>query len=971
MSLSRAWRTFLSLAMLASATPLFAQQTGSISGKVTDTSGGVLPGVTVEARSNILPGPRATTTGGNGDFRLPALPPGEYTVTFTLSGMQTVTKKVYVQLAQEASVDARLGVGGLTEAVEVTASTTFIDKDTATVATGLTSTQLTELPTGTEYRDLMKLLPGVMYTQDSIRGQSVGGSGQDNVYNFDGVNVTLPLFGTLAAEPSSHDIAQVNVIKGGARAVDFDRSGGMTVDSVSKSGSDKFTGQVDYRLQNQNMSANLKSGTRTRYDQDRAWITAGLGGPVVKDKLFFYASYYRPTVTRENQANVYGELPDYESKRNEGFGKLTFTPSSKILLNASYRYSKRLEVSDAFAVNAAPSTGTGAEAYQKIFTADGSWVISPRSYATFKYTNFANPNSGRPDGVSTATPGITVGTRLDVNSLDTLGRFVVPTPIAGDATQNAFVAPLISRYGFTNSAGARTGGGIVGYGLEFNDQDFYREAGQIGYNLTLGGSVTHDIHVGAQISTETEDLVRSSNGWGLITAPGGRTQQGGVPVFYQATFSQQAAGTIAPIHSEYKQLNLEFNDTIRAGRWTFNLGLITSKDTLYGQDLKNDSSALSGYTFSRGSKYEMYELGFKKMLQPRLGATWAYNGEDTVYAGFAQYKPAASSLPRAASWSRNLAGARYDAYFDQNGVLFAAVPVASSSGKLFQDDLDARRTDEFLLGTAKKLSNGVTARLYGRHRRGSNFWEDTNNNARQAFNPPAGIPRDLYIPDLTAKLAQIGSGSTYVIAELDGAYTRYWEGSLEIEWRGSKGQGNFSYTRSRYYGNFDQDNTTGGNDAAIFMGSSNIADSAGRQLWDFKDGTLRGDRPHMLKASGSWRLGWNATVGAFFVAQSGQPWEMWSYEPYRALTTSTSNTNRYAEKAGSRRSDAHHQLDLNYTQDIKLKGSMRLQLIANVFNLYNKQTGYNINPEFNSSSFGVARNFYDPRRLEVTARLRF
>lgn len=971
MSLSRAWRTFLSLAMLASATPLFAQQTGSISGKVMDTSGGVLPGVTVEARSNILPGPRATTTGSNGDFRLPALPPGEYTITFNLSGMQTVTRKAFVQLAQETRVDASLGVAGLTEAVTVSAEASFIDKDTATVATGLTSTQLTELPTGTEYRDLMKLLPGVMYTQDSIRGQSVGGSGQDNVYNFDGVNVTLPLFGTLAAEPSSHDIAQVNVIKGGARAVDFDRSGGMTVDSVSKSGTDKFTGQVDYRLQNQNMSANLKSGTRTRYDQDRAWITAGLGGPVVKDKLFFYASYYRPTVTRENQANVYGELPDYESKRNEGFGKLTFTPSSKILLNASYRYSKRLEVSDQFASNAAPTSGSGSEAYQKIFTADGSWVISPRSYATFKYTNFANPNSGRPDGVSTATPGITLGTRLDVNSLDTLGRFVVPTPIAGDATQNAFVAPLISRYGFTNSAGVRTGGGIVGYGLEFNDQDFYRQAGQIGYNLTLGGSVTHDIHVGAQLSNETEDLVRSSNGWGLIAAPGGRTLQGGVPVFYQATFSQQAAGTIAPIHSEYKQLNLEFNDTIRAGRWTFNLGLITSKDTLYGQDLKNDSSALSGYTFSRGSKYEMYELGFKKMIQPRLGATWAYNGADTVYAGFAQYKPAASSLPRAASWSRNLAGARYDAYFDQNGVLFAAVPVASSSGKLFQDDLDPRRTDEFLLGTAKKLGNGVTARLYGRHRRGSNFWEDTNNNARQAFNPPAGIPRDLYIPDLTAKLAQIGSGSTYVIAELDGAYTRYWEGSLELEWRGSKGQGNFSYTRSHYYGNFDQDNTTGGNDAAIFMGSSNIADSAGRQLWDFKDGTLRGDRPHMLKASGSWRLGWKATVGAFFVAQSGQPWELWSYEPYRALTTSTSNTNRYAEKAGSRRSDAHHQLDLNYTQDIKLARSMRLQLIANVFNVYNKQTGYNINPEFNSSAFGQPRNYYDPRRLEVTARLRF
>ena len=74
------------------------------------------------------------------------------------------------------------------------------------------------LPVGTEYRDLVKLIPGVQYTQDAVRGPSAGGSGQDNVYNFDGVNVTLPLFGTLASEPASHDNAQIAVIKGGARA---------------------------------------------------------------------------------------------------------------------------------------------------------------------------------------------------------------------------------------------------------------------------------------------------------------------------------------------------------------------------------------------------------------------------------------------------------------------------------------------------------------------------------------------------------------------------------------------------------------------------------------------------------------------------------------------------------------------------------------------------------------------------------
>ena len=100
----------------------------------------------------------------------------------------------------------------------------------------------------------------MQYTQDQTRGPSAGGSGQDNVYQFDGVNVTLPLFGTLSAEPASHDIAQITVIKGGARAVDFDRSGGFSIDSVSKSGTSRYSGQVSYQLQTEGMAADLASG---------------------------------------------------------------------------------------------------------------------------------------------------------------------------------------------------------------------------------------------------------------------------------------------------------------------------------------------------------------------------------------------------------------------------------------------------------------------------------------------------------------------------------------------------------------------------------------------------------------------------------------------------------------------------------------------------------------------------------------
>ena len=361
MRFARTFRTLLCLLSVVSALPSSAQQTGGISGRVTASDGSVLPGVTVEARSDVLPGPRSTVTASGGEYRLPALPPGNYTLTFNLSGMQSVTRKALVQLAQDTVADATLGVAGVAESVTVTAEASLVDKESATIASAIKNDQILSLPVGQEYRDLMKLIPGVQITQDTTRGPSAGGSGQDNVYSFDGVNVTLPLFGTLSAEPASHDIAQVTIIKGGARAVDFDRSGGFSIDSVSKSGTSQFHGLLGFQLQSDAMAANLSAAnaTRSRYEADKSWVNLGLGGPVVKDRLYFYGSYYRPHNTRDNRANLYGELPDYDSTRNEGFGKLTFTPSKSLLFNVSYRDSKRVSKSDLFASNASATTGSG------------------------------------------------------------------------------------------------------------------------------------------------------------------------------------------------------------------------------------------------------------------------------------------------------------------------------------------------------------------------------------------------------------------------------------------------------------------------------------------------------------------------------------------------------------------------------------------------------------------------------------
>jgi len=136
---------------------------------------------------------------------------------------------------------------------------------------------------------------------------------------------------------------------------------------------------------------------------------------------------------------------------------------------------------------------------------------------------------------------------------------------------------------------------------------------------------------------------------------------------------------------------------------------------------------------------------------------------------------------------------------------------------------------------------------------------------------------------------------------------------------------------------------------------------------------LKGDRPHQFKLYGYYDLKWNAGIGAYFVYQSGQPWETWDSDVYRHLTSSTSDTIRYAEKAGSRRSGDHAQLDLNYTQNFYLGAADRynIQLRADIFNVFDSQTGYAIQPSIHSAGYGKPTNWFNPRRIQLMAKFIF
>ena len=987
MSALRAFRIplFLFLAVLVVAPMAFGQQTGSLSGRVTSTDGQPLPGATVEAACANLPQARVTTTNENGEFRLPVLPPGPCTVTFSLSGLESKTRRATVLLGIDSPVNVSLGLTGVSETITVTAESTLVERDSTEVKSALGEQQIDEIPLGQEYRDLLKLIPGVQYSEDTIRGPSAGASGQDNEYLFDGVNVTLPLFGTLAAEPSTKDIAQVEVIRGGAKATDFIRAAGVTFDTVSKSGTNKFTGELEYQFQSDAMRGDQDQAVASVFEEAKSWLNLNAGGPILKDRLFFFGSYYYPLVERTERSNVYGPIPDLENRAHEYFGKLTYTPTASILLHGSYRDKNRDVTTASVAATSAATTALGEEATQKIAILEASWVVNQRSFVTGKFTDFALETSSVPDFLlPNVVPSIASGTRIDINNLENLGLLVVPAPISGQTAYNDFIAPIINRYGYINSAGVRTGGGEVGVGSTINGQDFLRQSAQLGYDFTIGGAaMTHDLHVGWQWFEDAEDLRRTSNGWGVLRVIGGRlnfTPPGGTatPIFYQAEFTRPLTGAGAGevnIHSEYVSHNIEINDTIRWGNWSFNLGAIASNDKLYGQGLREDSSALSGFVFDRGNKYEMYEIPFEKTIAPRLGATWAYNGSDNVYASYSMYYPSSSSLPRAASWDRNTLGLATRVHFDQNGQIIGSEQVASSTGKLFVPDMDPRYTEEFMVGTQQQFNPTWSGRAYARYRYASDFWEDTNNDARERW-APAGFSRELYIPNLADQLTQIGTGGgrgSYVIAQMDGAFNKYYELNFETDWRHNKLFLRGSYTWSHYYGNFDQDNTTLVNDQSIFVGSSFIADGPGRQIWDNRYGDLRGDRRNMIKLFGSYDLPWNAIVGAYAAYQSGQPWETWNYRIYQGLPgfgTSTSDTSRFAEPAGRHRTDDHHFIDLSYTQNIPVKW-VNLQLDLDVFNVYDNQTGYNVQPALNSALYGQPRDFFDPRRYQIALRIQY
>jgi len=294
------------LAVLAAAS-VFAQSqatTGQITGRAADSQGGALPSVKVTVSNPATGFSRSVSTNAEGLYSLPLLPPGDYDLSAELSGFQTVRRaRITVTVGSNVNVDLRLGVAGVAEAVTVEGTGAQVETGTDIRTATLNSTAIANLPiNGRRFQDFVTLTPTAQV--DTSRGQIslAGQRGINTNISVDGADYNQPFFGGIRGGERSNfaftipqeSIQEFQVVASGYTA-EFGRSSGGIVNAVTKSGTNQFSGSAffvdrDKGLASKNVFNQNAAPTQKQFG-------GSFGGPVQKDKIFFFAAYEQQRVT--------------------------------------------------------------------------------------------------------------------------------------------------------------------------------------------------------------------------------------------------------------------------------------------------------------------------------------------------------------------------------------------------------------------------------------------------------------------------------------------------------------------------------------------------------------------------------------------------------------------------------------------------------------------------------------------------
>jgi len=302
--------SFLVCVFLA-ALPVSAQQQSGIAGAVRDSSGAVLPGVTVEAASPaLIEKVRTAVTDAEGRYNIVDLRPGAYTVTFSLPGFSTLKREgIVLTVGFTATVNAELQVGALEETITVAGSSPLVDTQNARRQQVVDRQNLAMLPTSTQtVAALTMLVPGMKGNTDvggsggtyANSGGSVSYHGKTGrKFNFDGMQIqNLQGSGNISYMLNQALIQETSVETGGAEAESA--SSGITLNGIPREGGNTFGGGVaglfsNGRMQGDNFTEALRARGLTNVNKVRHIYdgSATLGGPILRDRIWFFSAWRR------------------------------------------------------------------------------------------------------------------------------------------------------------------------------------------------------------------------------------------------------------------------------------------------------------------------------------------------------------------------------------------------------------------------------------------------------------------------------------------------------------------------------------------------------------------------------------------------------------------------------------------------------------------------------------------------------
>jgi hypothetical protein len=277
---------------------LLAQDRASINGTVTDTSGARISGAAIDVKSTATGLHRTTRTDGKGLYEITPLPIGVYSISISSAGFRPVSaEKIELLYGETRTFDARLEVGGTTETIEVVAAAEALNRTNAEVAGVIESEQIKEIPvSGRNWASLMLLAPGAINYGDGAQ-RSIRFSGHsldDSNFSFDGVDTSGVQEQTQKADTRLNialdSIAEFRVSTSNYTA-ESGAAGGANINVVSKTGTNDFHGSTFYALRNDALDARSPFDGSTIAPFTLHQFGASLGGPVIRNKAFFYANY--------------------------------------------------------------------------------------------------------------------------------------------------------------------------------------------------------------------------------------------------------------------------------------------------------------------------------------------------------------------------------------------------------------------------------------------------------------------------------------------------------------------------------------------------------------------------------------------------------------------------------------------------------------------------------------------------------